>query len=165
MKKQRIIIAFAILLAIMLLVVGCGEGGQKEESKPEETRNEIQTEKKEETKLPEVSETAIEMTKELLMEETLVKDVHIEVKKDKIIIAIIVNAATNDEYAKELCENGVRFLASMSSDKDAGLKGPSKNHLGDIYNYYDLSVGVGPSPDNFIQGAKDKTANRIFWDK
>ncbi len=47
MKKQRIIIAFAILLAIMLLVVGCGGGGQKEESKPEETGNEIKSEKEE----------------------------------------------------------------------------------------------------------------------
>lgn len=50
----------------------------------------------------------------------------------------------------------------MYSEDD--LKSPSKDNLGELYDYYDLQVGVGTGPDDFIaQGAMVTNASKITW--
>lgn len=142
--RRRLLVLF-LVVALTLLLAACGGG-------------------KEEVVLPEVTETAINQTVDMLMQEELVEDAHIEVKDDKIIIAIIANPAISEEYAKEVGENGARFLATMAITVNKELEGPTKDHLGDLYDFYDLQIGVGTSPKDFIvQGAKAKSASKIRW--
>lgn len=130
---------------------------KKEEKMPE--KGDPKEEKSKEDK-PEISEHAKEMTIDFITDDPLVKDAHIEVKGDKVTIAIIVNAAMNEERAKEVGDNSVRFLNTMVD----GTEPATKHYLGSLWDYYDLHVGVGTGPDHFIaQGAKVKTAKRIIW--
>lgn len=109
---------------------------------------------------PEISDFAKKTAVDFITDDPLVKDAHIEVKGDKVTLAIIVNAATNEDYAKELGDNLVRFLNSQVD----GTKPATKHYLGSLWDHYDLHVGVGTGPDNFIaQGAKVATAKRIIW--
>jgi|SRR5690554_6300465 len=130
---------------------------KKEEKMPE--KGDPKEEKSKEDK-PEISEHAKEMTIDFITDDPLVKDAHIEVKGDKVTIAIIVNAAMNEERAKEVGDNSVRFLNTMVD----GTEPATKHYLGSLWDHYDLHVGVGTGPDHFIaQGAKVKGAPRIVW--
>ena len=109
---------------------------------------------------PEISEHAKKMAVDFITDDPLVKDAHIEVKDDKVTLAIVVNAAMNEERAKEVGDNLVRFLNSQVE----GTKPATKDYLGGLWDHYDLHVGVGTGPDHFIaQGAKVTTAKRITW--
>lgn len=134
----------------------------KKEEGPEEKMPEKGDPKEEKSKedKPEISEHAKEMTIDFITDDPLVKDAHIEVKGDKVTIAIIVNAAMNEERAKEVGDNSVRFLNTMVD----GTEPATKHYLGSLWDHYDLHVGVGTGPDHFIaQGAKVKGAPRIVW--
>lgn len=99
--------------------------------------------------------TAVETTKQ----DTLVKDAYIEAKDNRILISIIVNAATTEEQAKEIGENAARQLAAFS-----GYKTPTKDYLGEIYDHYELMIGVGTGPNNImVQGAKVTASPKITW--
>lgn len=109
---------------------------------------------------PEISEHAKKMAVDFITDDPLVKDAHIEVEGDKVTIAIVVNAAMNEERAKEVGDNFVRFLNTMVD----GTEPATKHYLGSLWDHYDLHVGVGTGPDNFIvQGAKVAGAKRIMW--
>ena len=97
----------------------------------------------------------------------MVRDSHIAVDPENqtITLAIIVGAATNEEHAKDLGDNFTRALASgvaIYSEED--YRSPTKHDLGELYDYYDLHVGVGTSPDHFIErGAKVTASPKITW--
>src|SRR5690606_29520629 len=130
---------------------------KKEEKMPE--KGDPKEEKSKEDK-PEISEHAKEMTIDFITDDPLVKDAHIEVEGDKVTIAIIVNAAMNEERAREVGDNFVRFLNTMVD----GTKPATKHYLGSLWDHYDLHIGVGTGPDHFIaQGAKVRTGKRIIW--
>lgn len=146
---RKLSVLFAMLL--LLLLVAC--------SSSEETG--------EQNELPEISESAIEHAYDVINDYDMVKDSYIEVSKDdkKITLVIQVNAATNEEYAKDLGDSFVRALASGAATySEDDLRTPSKDDLGEIYDYYDLHVGIGSGPDNFIvQGAKVTSSPKITW--
>lgn len=170
--KKRKHAGFIILGGVILFVLGFNlspeppeqSKPQAEEVKKEETSKDEkpaeETEKTKEDNKPEISEHAKEMTIDFITDDPLVKDAHIEVKGDKVTIAIIVNAAMNEERAKEVGDNSVRFLNTMVD----GTEPATKHYLGSLWDHYDLHVGVGTGPDHFIaQGAKVKGAPRIVW--
>src|SRR5690625_7323101 len=100
-----------------------------------------------------INEEAINHAYDVINDYDMVKDPYIEVSKEdtKITLAIVVNAATNEEHAKDLGDNFVRELASgVSIYSEDDLESPSKNNLGEIYDFYNLHVDVGTSTDNFI---------------
>lgn len=109
---------------------------------------------------PEITEHAKKVAIDFITDDPLVKDAHIEVKGNKVTLAIVVNAAMNEERAKEVGDNFVRFLNTMVD----GTEPATKHYLGSLWDHYDLHVGVGTGPDNFIvQGAKVAGAKRIMW--
>lgn len=97
----------------------------------------------------------------------MVKDSHIEVSEEdhEITLAIIVNNATNEEHAKELGDNFARALASgVSIYSEENIESPSKDFLGELYEVYDLDIGVGTSPDDFItRGYMTSGGSNITW--
>lgn len=124
----------------------------------EEAKAAEENEKEEVQKIT-IPEEAINMAVDTTKQDQLVTDAHIEVNDDRILISIIVNAAITEDKAKEVGENAVRQLAAFS-----GYGTPTKDYLGEIYDHYDLMVGVGTGPDNIIaQGAKVTVASKITW--
>src|SRR5690625_2509 len=117
--------------------------------------------------VPHINEEAINHAYDVINDYDMVKDPYIEVSKEdkKITLAIVVNAATNEEHAKDLGDNFARALASgVSIYSEDDLKSPSKDNLGELYDSYDLQVGIGSSPDDFIaRGAMVTSTSKITW--
>lgn len=160
----------ALLLGALILS-GCGaeETSQPKEEKPkaEEQAKKEEKPKKEEKKEKDIkiSEDAINHAKDVIGGYEQVKDSLVEVKGDKVTMVIVVGAATNEETVKSLADNFVRALASGASIYgETELKAPDKDSLGELWEHFDLQIGVGSGPDNFIaQGAKASTASKIKW--
>ncbi|MCH8823491.1 MAG: hypothetical protein IH984_08300 [Planctomycetes bacterium] len=87
---------------------------------------------------------------------TDVRDVFIGQEHDDIKIAIIVSPGTTRIRAKEIGENAVRLIKSLSDDDSPGkLIGQG---------IYDYRIAVGTSDENImIQGAKNASAISISW--
>lgn len=165
MKKLSVLLLGALLLA------GCG-AEETSQPKEEKTKVEDQTKKEEKPKKEEkkekdikISDDAINHAKDVIGGYEQVKDSLVEVKGDKVTMVIVVGAATNEETAKSLADNFVRALASgVNMYGDVELKSPDKDSLGELWEHFDLQIGVGSGPDNFIaQGAKASTATKIKW--
>jgi uncharacterized Zn finger protein (UPF0148 family) len=163
-----------LLLGALLLLTACGseETAQpKEETSKEEKVEEQSKEKKEEKTKTEVkkdvkiSDDAINFAKDVIGDYDQVSDSLIEVNGNKITMVIVVGAATNEETAKSLADSFVRALATgVNMYGDVELKAPDKDSLGELWEHFDLQIGVGSGPDNFIaQGAKVSTASKIKW--
>jgi hypothetical protein len=121
----------------------------------------------EKQKIPTVSEKALKHAYEIMLDYERVRDVHatIDEEKKKITLAIQVDAATGEEYAKDLADSFIRALASgcvIYGEND--LRSPTVNDLGELYDHYDLHVGVGTSGNHFIvQGVKVTSSPHITW--
>lgn len=163
---------FSILIVCLLAITSTACGSeettkQKEVEKPKVgKKEEKKAEKpKEEKKDVKITDDAINFAKDTIGGYDQVKESLIEVKGDKVTMVIVVGAATNEETAKELGDNFVRALSTaVNLTSDVKLKAPDKESLGELWNYFNLQIGVGSGPDNFIaQGAKAKNARKIMW--
>ena len=87
---------------------------------------------------------------------TLVRDAAIEQSGDQFNLALIVNRATNERYARELGDNFVRMLKAFSDDDSPGKAiGRGK---------YDYIITVAAQDGTVIAlGAKARTSTRITW--
>src|SRR5690606_7006958 len=148
------------LVLFMGVIAASGEEQTKQADKPQE-----QTQEAKKPELPAIPTEAQEMAISEIKKDTLVKDAAVVIEGDTINLAIVVNAATNEDYAKQLGENFARLLSTMTSiHSDVKLKSPTKDYLGELWDHYNLNIGVGTGPDHFIvQGAKVKTAKKITW--
>ncbi|PZM64825.1 hypothetical protein [Paenibacillus dendritiformis] len=118
--------------------------------------------------LPIITDEIKEFALSIITGYDAVKDAHIEVatEKTQIILALQVDASTSKDVAKELGDNFARALASGAAilgERD--LKSPTKDNLGNLYDYYDLQIGVGTGNDSkFIaRGAKVTDSPKITW--
>ncbi|RDY70280.1 hypothetical protein DXT76_13470 [Halobacillus trueperi] len=182
-----------MFFVFLLVLAACGESNdlveeksnQGEEgaehvtqnSEKEEPEKDAQEEKPEKDKessdediaeeLPKIPDEALEVAYSEISKYDLVKDSHIEIdtEKGEITMALIVNASTNKEYAEELGDSFARLLSSFTSTfGDEDLRSPGKDDLGELYEHYDLVVGVGDGYGEYIaMGAKVPTAPSITW--
>lgn len=114
--------------------------------------------------LPEIPEEAINMAVDQIKQEEIVKDAAVVVKGNGISLAVVVYYATNEITARQIGENFVRLLGSMTASLSEELNGPSKDHLGDLYNHYDLLITVASNSNKIIvQGAKIRGGSDISW--
>lgn len=141
------------------------EKEQKQQEKKEKEKK--QKNEKQSSKLPVINERALDHAYSIINGYDMVRDSHIAVDPENqtITLAIIVGATTNEEHAKDLGDNFTRALASgvaIYSEED--YRSPTKHDLGELYDYYDLHIGVGTSPDHFIaRGAKVTASPKITW--
>ncbi|MGG1330710.1 hypothetical protein ABE222_29195 [Bacillus tropicus] len=170
--KKYLLIATSLLLSIGLVACGSEEPKeekkdtaqateQKEEKKESlvEKYKKVGEEKKEKASAFPVSEEAKNMTLEQIKTNPNVSDAHIEVKDTKIVMAVVVSHAVTKEAAKEIGDNFVRNLGSF-----AGGKAPEKEYYGEIFDNYDVQIGVGTSADKImVQGYKSTSAKNINW--
>lgn len=117
--------------------------------------------------LPAIPQEAIDRTIEDIKADSLVRDAAVIVDKGRVILSVVVNRATSADYGKRLGDRFARRLASNASfwSDDERLKGvPTLEHLGPLWDHYDLQVIVSFDPDNvLVQGAKVRTARGITW--
>lgn len=115
--------------------------------------------------MPEIQDHHIDSTVEFMADEPQVQDVTISVSDDTVTVAIIVGAATNEEHAQDVIDSAVRWLASRVADSYNEIDSPSSDHLGGIWDYYELQVGAGPDAETFYaRGAKARNSPQISWD-
>ena len=164
-KALKILLGIAAFFIIVSLFIGDSED-KKHDTQLEEKPAAVESIENEE--MPEISEDAIEYAYDVILAYDDVKDAHVTVEEDDqaISLAIQVGAAMNEELAKELADSFVRALSTGVSiySENAELNSPSGDDLGELYDYYNLLVVVGSSPEHtIIQGAKVKTAKNITW--
>lgn len=162
-KALKILLGVTAFLIILSLFIG-GSDDKKDENQPKDEP--VAAEEK--IQLPEISEQGIENAYNAITAHDGVRDAHIEVNKEDetISMAIQVGASMNEETAKELADSFVRALSSGVSFYSEGMEldGPTADDLGEIYDYYNLIIVVGSSPeDTIIDGAKVKAAKKITW--
>lgn len=163
MKKLMIL----FLMLVLVFLVGCGieteEEKEIDKDKEKETKQEeIQGEEKEKENFV-LSERAIEEAKAIMKDYTVVRDIYIEQKENKITLSIIINRAT--EEPKEFGKDLMRALAvqeSIYGEKD--LKRPKGDCLGELWEVIKGEVYVGYSADETIlHGVKETTRDNIRW--
>ena len=106
--------------------------------------------------IPEITEQQKSFAIDGIMEYSLVEDADVFQDGEDFNLVIIVNHATNEEYAKELADNFVRMVKTFSEDENPGRE------IGTgIYNYL---VGVyTPSEEEIVIGYKNKDLDHITW--
>lgn len=164
-KALKVLLGVAAFFIIVSLFIGDSED-KKDDAQLEEKPAAVENIENEE--MPEISEEAIEYAYDVILAYDDVKDAHVTVEEDDqaISLAIQVGAAMNEELAKELADSFVRALSTGVSiyGENAELDSPSGDDLGELYDYYNLLVVVGSSPEHtIVQGAKVKTAKNITW--
>ncbi|MEW4328220.1 hypothetical protein Q0N12_16335 [Rossellomorea marisflavi] len=132
---------------------------EKEETKPKEEKK-AKSKPKQEKKVSavEVTDFAIQQAIELTESDSLVQDAAVNVEGDTIYLAIIA-PAVNKEYGKELGDNFVRQLAAFSEGES-----PTKDYYGEIYDNYNMQVGVFDANEKaIVYGAKVTSSPKITW--
>lgn len=121
-----------VVLAIMLPVISCGPSA------------------------PPLTETQKSLAIETIKDYPRVRDAAVVQDGSDLTLAIIVDYATSEEYAKELGDNFVRLVKTFSEDES-----PHKRIGKGIYNYL---VGVYyPNEELVVMGAKSSTSDHITW--
>ncbi|TYO73067.1 hypothetical protein [Rossellomorea marisflavi] len=157
---------WALIVFIGFPAIGTLVGGGEEETVPApkakaeekaESKSKPEPKKVKKEKI-EITDFAIKQAVELTTEDELVQDAAVHVEDGTIYIAITA-PAVNEDYAKELGDNMVRQLGTFS-----GGKTPSKNYYGEIYEKYNLHVGVfGHNEKEIAYGTKVTVADKIRW--
>src|SRR5690625_5110493 len=143
--KGRLIV---IVVLVLTVLAACDNSEDTASNEPdgeivkESTSGEGDEEEHEsKDEVPHISEEAINHAYDVINDYDMVKDPHIEVSKEdkKITLAIVVNAATNEEHAKDLGDNFARALASgVSIYSEDDLKSTCKINICVVYDSYDF---------------------------
>ena len=142
MKRKCFFVILFLILAIFLS--GCS-GGEKKV-------------------LPKISQEAIQMAIDQIVQFEYVKDAAVTIKDKTISLAVVTSPLVSKNYAKDVGENFVRLFGTFTAVADNDLEAPTNDSYGGIYEYYDLLICVGTGADNIIvSGAKVTGAKRISW--
>ncbi len=115
------------------------------------------------TPTPGPADTAIQISEEIkeivigsISGYQSVQDAAIDQEGRAISLVLVVASGTNEEHAKELGENFVRMLKSLSQDE------PPSRVIGS--GIYDYMIGVyDPNGESLALGVKARTTDRIRW--
>ncbi|WP_022794710.1 hypothetical protein [Marinococcus halotolerans] len=151
------------------------EATKKQAAKENEETKRQEAKEKEKKQEESVDKNSSEMINDYVLDDSYgimldyegVKDVHAAVDEDgkTISLAIVVESATNEDYAKDLADSFIRSLSSGASIYgNEDLESPNKNNLGELYDYYDLHVVVATSSEEYIvQGFKAKGRQSLVY--
>jgi hypothetical protein len=97
-----------------------------------------------------------------------VSDISITPQNGTIGLGIIVEPGTDANRSKEIAAYVLKALSGAASANYKELNGPTKDSLGDLYNYYELVISIGTSTeadDIIARGSKNVDASNIYWRK
>jgi len=117
--------------------------------------------------VPSIPQQAIDESVVFMRGEVLVKDAAIAIKGRDVVLSLIVNRATNEETARRLGDNFVRFLAGAVnrwSDDERLNKRPTKDYYGGLWDHYNAHIVVAFDANTVFQrGTKSRRAASIEW--
>ena len=171
---QWLMIASGILVGLILLITlvdipedntsargdSASESSDRAAVAPEPTRTATPMPKPTPTPAPTQSIALSDFTKQSaidgIQEYRLVRDAAITQEGHDLFLAIVVNPATNEQYARELGDNFVRMVKALSQDDPPGRE------IGK--GIYDYRVGVFyPDQTQLALGAKVRFSPTITW--
>ena len=164
------IIGIALLCGIAATVINTFDNGDDDDVVAESDPTATPEPEPEPTATPEtetvtITDAHIDATVEFMNDEPQVRDTSVRVDDDTIIIAVIVDAAVNEERAQDILDSAIRWLASQAAMSHYHIDSPSSDHYGGIWDHYHLQVGAGPNPDDFYaRGAIAAGPNHLSWD-
>jgi len=133
-----------LFFVLTIMTTGCG-GGEKKV-------------------LPEISQEAIQMAIDQIMQLEYVEDAAVTIKDRTISLAVVTSPLASKNYAKDVGESFVRLFGTFTAVTNIELEAPTNDNYGGIYEYYDLLICVGTRTDNIIvSGAKVTGAEHISW--
>lgn len=112
---------------------------------------------------PEISEEALTGSANVIEKYEEIEYAEAYIEKNKLILYLI---PINEEVSKErVREIGISFLKALSGyTVDEGLKGPSDESYGEIYDYYNTEILVEGKNGTIIdKGTKSKKENEVKW--
>lgn len=113
-----------------------------------------------------ITDEMIDLATRELVKNVEVKDATIIPQEDTLGVAIIVSGGTSVERAQELSEIYLKALAGTASATYDDLKSPTKDTLGELFDFYKLVITVGTSTkeeDYIAKGQKALGAQSIYW--
>lgn len=114
--------------------------------------------------LPAITAEMIDTANNILLKNVDVQDVSINVGEDTIGFAILTSFGTSKSRSEELGELYMVALSQSVASKNNEISGPSALSFGEIYDYYDVIISVGPSTDDIVaKGTKVKSSNKLVW--
>ncbi|QUH19164.1 hypothetical protein [Alkaliphilus sp. B6464] len=114
-------------------------------------------------KRPEISEETLTGSAQLIENYGEIDYAEAFIEKNKLILYLI---PVNEEVPKErVREIGVLFLKALSGyTVNEGLKGPTDESYGEIYDYYNTEILVEGENGTIIdKGTKSKGKNEVKW--
>lgn len=113
-----------------------------------------------------VTDEMIEIATNTLLRNIDAVDAAVIPQNDTLGVAIIVAPGTDAERAQSMASEYLKALAGAASATYSDLKAPTKDTLGQLYDFYELviTIGTGTDEESFIaRGTKVKGAKAIFW--
>jgi tetratricopeptide (TPR) repeat protein len=113
-----------------------------------------------------VTDEMIEIATKTLLKNIDAVDATVIPQNDTLGVAIIVAPGTTSERAQIMAVEYLKALAGAASATYSDLNAPSKESLGQLYDFYELviTIGTGFDEEEFIaRGTKVKGAKAIFW--
>lgn len=138
------VFVFAVVLIALIAIIANSSDGESNDR--ENGGNDV----------PVLTEMQKSTAIDTIMGYDLVRDAAISQNGRDLSLAIIVNDAASEEYAKQLGDNFVRLVKTFGPEES-----PDKEIGAGIYNYL---IGIyTPTEKTIAQGAKARFATRISW--
>lgn len=113
--------------------------------------------------IPNITSKHIEEAVALIQSEIEVEEAIILVSDDTVTFGLKLQPSTTREKAEALSESFIEILAHRVS-QDENIKAPGLNSLGELYDYYSITISAGvDSEDILAKGKKGKTSKYITW--
>ncbi len=152
MKK----LLFSLCIIFLTFGVGCNRNENRNNNFM--PNNNVET-----GKPPNITEEAFTGSASIIERYEEIKYAEAYIKNNKLNLYLIpVNRNIPKERVREI---GVFFLKTLSGyTVDVGLKGPSDESYGEIYDYYDVEILIEGEDGTIIdKGTKEKRQNQIKW--
>lgn len=114
-------------------------------------------------KTPQIKEEAFTGSASIIEKYEEIKYAEAYIENNKLTLYLI--RANKDVSKEKLREIGISFLKALSGyTVNEGLKGPSDESYGEIYNYYDVEILIEGENGTIIdKGTKSKKENEVKW--
>lgn len=169
MRNKNILFLVVVLLVVGVIIFGFNNKEWVETETPPVNTGDI-PQQSEDIERPVISKEAIKLaTDELTREggDGRIGEAAITVDQNTIKIILMVTHALSEEKAKEVGNGAVKQVGTVI-DSQLSSDEPNGDFYGDIYDHYDVYVGVYPmgelDPDKYYAyGVKLAGAEKIIW--
>lgn len=118
--------------------------------------------------VPDISESVLDETEKEMARSDGVDETFIKNEEDRLYCTMNVTSDVSKNGKKKLAQMCAGHLSQMIAD-DQDIKGPSGDHLGDVYDDYEFIVMINETDDDstnsFLHGVKGTSSDKIIWQR